>query len=116
MYTDNHPHIRVLGTLAQQVLVRAGLPATASDEPVADNLAASVNWPIHQPLARRLRINGSEVFLRPRHEVASEDERAITLADFVSQSYAAYASLAGSTFHPFNCTETTLHALRKLLA
>ena len=91
MYTDNHPHIRVLGTLARLALERAGLTELARCDEPADSLANSLHWPVHQPVARRLGVGPSPYFRRSLHDGHPEAARDLRLEEFISGCYATYA-------------------------
>jgi hypothetical protein len=115
MHTDNHPTIRVLGLFARQALAKFGLELVdvqeTGERPI-DDLENSVRWPVYPALARRLGIDGSLTFSKPRFDVPSEQDRAMSLPEFVAASYAAYAETPPS---PGGKTAEVVEALHGLL-
>ena len=95
MYSDNHPHIRVLRSFAEAILAKAQLmPASVAHDAVPpDLLSHSVQWPVYPALARRLGIPGSIAFTRALHAVSAGESREITLQAFVEASYGVFASV-----------------------
>ena len=92
MFTLNHPHILVTAALCRLALVRAGyLDVTAPlPEGLHDDLATHLIWPSYPPLARRIGIQGSTMFLRNAHFLAAGETRSLPLAAFISMSYEMY--------------------------
>jgi hypothetical protein len=89
MYSDNHPRIRVLGTLAHGALSVAGLAPRPLDGAPApeDDLANSVQWPVVPALAQRLGVKGGTMFLRSRYEIGEHEQRELALKDMIAASY-----------------------------
>lgn len=116
MYTNNHPRMRVLGTLAWQALRKAGLQPLDPDavpEPF-DDLAQSVRWPTHEPIARRAGIAAEPLFGRLAAAVDDDAQRWLTLEAFVEASYAAYGDLAPSDFINTEVIAGAVDGLRRL--
>ncbi len=124
MYSDNHPMIRVLGTLARQALVKAGLELAGLEfaglefaglgeaPPPPDDLAVSHQLPCYPALARRIGVAGSLMFMRSSYGLPPGHSREMTLEEFVAMSYDVFAAarprLEGRV-------EWTAEALRSLL-
>lgn len=96
MYTFNHPHIKVLGSLCRLALARAGHldPAASLPDGIDDDLAMNFTWPVYPALARRIGLVGSNTFLRGVHGLAPGQTREIPLAEYVSMSFRVYEGLA----------------------
>lgn len=92
MYTINHPSISVLSHMAVLALARAGLTAGDAKLPegVDDYLHRSLVAPVFPEIARRIGCSGSRKYLRPLHFGAN---RAVSLLDYVEESYADFRSL-----------------------
>jgi hypothetical protein len=92
MYTINHPSISVLSHMAVLALARAGLTAGDAKLPegVDDYLHRSLVAPVFPEIARRIGCSGSREYLRPLHFGAN---RAVSLLDYVEESYADFRSL-----------------------
>ena len=114
MYTDNHPHLRVLERLARMVLAKAGLATAEPVCPPPDNLACSVHWPVYPDLARPLGVAGSTLFRRSLNDVA-EPDRDLCLAAFIAGSYQAYEAAADIVFSANPVVDATLAALEELV-
>lgn|GEM_PF-4149933 len=92
MHTDNHPHIRVLGKLAQLALEKAGLLGVACTGEPSDVLGEySLHWPIHRPIARRLGVAPFSKFRRSLLDMKPGNTREISLDEFISGCYSIYA-------------------------
>jgi hypothetical protein len=118
MYSDNHPHIRVLGSYAEAILARAGLSAAAvapGGEPL-DNLAASVQWPVYPAIARPLGIPGSTSFVRATSATPAGEPRAITLSAFAEASYRLFDDAGRANLDPVPRVMQDVERLRGLLA
>jgi hypothetical protein len=117
MYTENHPHLRVLRTLASLVLAKAGLdPAeVAESDAPPDDLAASLQWPVYPALARRIGVPGSLAFTRGSHDASDGESREMTLDAFVHETYRAMTALPENAFLPHAKLAFTTAKLRELL-
>lgn len=94
MYTDNHPHIRVLGTLTRMALQKAGIAIADpgnSDAP-PDDLANSVQWPVYPAIARRIGVPGTQSFVRTIDTFPAGEPREMALDAFVRESYRVIAA------------------------
>jgi len=93
MHTINHPHIRVLGTLAAMAAQKAGFQAdVALCESPGDSLALSFCWPVYPELAERLSVDGGLSFERNAFLARQLNvSRRLSLEEFITQSFAAYA-------------------------
>jgi len=118
MYSDNHPHIRVLGSFARLILGKAGLPAAvaATSETPADGLADSVHWPVYPALGRPIGIAGSTVFTRAAHGVPASEARELTLQAFVEASYRVFAAVGRERLDRVPRVARATETLRSLLA
>jgi Polysaccharide biosynthesis enzyme WcbI/Domain of unknown function (DUF4214) len=99
MHTINHPHIRVLFSVARIALDKAGIPydRTATADGIEDNLARDSIWPIYPELAHRLGVEGgSLVFTKGLGRCKAGEAREIGLDAFIEQSYAVYSDLPRS--------------------
>ncbi|ESQ73903.1 WcbI family polysaccharide biosynthesis putative acetyltransferase [Asticcacaulis sp. AC402] len=95
MYMANHPHIRVLATLCQQLYARLGLIAHTTPVPSVktDHLGNSFTWPVYPALAKRLGVPGSNDFQRPAWLVKRWESRKISLAAYLRDLFTFYATL-----------------------
>lgn len=116
MYSDNHPHQRVLCTLARLAIEKAGLSATdvPSDEPWPDSLSGSIRWPVYPAIARRIGIEGSTDFVRSLYFVQDAKDRTLSLDAFISSSYQVLHEAAANGGIEF--LNSTLEAAEKLRA
>lgn len=96
MYSTNHPRIFVLARLAQMAAERAGIVPAGTPEPtgVEDALANSLQWPIYPEIASRLGIPGSTTFIQPHYSIEPNQQRGLTLQEFVERSYQSYKQLS----------------------
>ncbi len=94
MYSQNHPNIEVLKTLALLVLAKAGMvdPGEATTGEVEDYLATAFIWPVYPGLAKRLGLEGSATFLRDAYGLAEGELRDLSLQDYVAGSYEIYSA------------------------
>lgn len=117
MYTNNHPRMRVLGTLAHQALLKAGLqPLDPGDVPEPhDDLAQSVRWPTYEPIARRVGVAHEPLFGRLAAAVDDDRQRWLTLQTFVDASYAEFDGLAPGDFINTDVIAGAVERLRGLL-
>ncbi len=116
MYSDNHPRLRVLRTLARMALTKAGLapaePPAADDPP--DTLANSIHWPIYPAFCRRLGVPGSSDFIRSIH-VARGAERVVGLRAFVEETYRVLREVPAGQLQLEPRTLQTIETLRRLI-
>lgn len=115
MHTINHPHIRVLASLAQAALVQAGLvgPATAAPAGLADGLAQNFVWPVYPAIARQVGVAGAMTFLR--RSQGAGGAREMPLETFVERSFALYRA-AGEARLRIPVVEAAITRLRGLLS
>ena len=114
MYTDNHPRIRVLGSLARQVLGKAKFAMAEVTTPPVDTLEESVKWPIYPSLARALGVAGADSFGRAAHEVLPGESRDMGLDAWVAEAYCGYAAAGSLAFYPTWVLDNTIAALEEL--
>jgi hypothetical protein len=115
MHTDNHPCIRVLGTLARQVLMKAAFPIANLHEAPDDYLALHVQWPVYPDLAKLLHMTGSANFVRGTHNVPEGQDRALTLNAWVRDAYHDYVASPNLSFYPTWLIDSTIAALEQLV-
>ncbi|MFT3811508.1 MAG: WcbI family polysaccharide biosynthesis putative acetyltransferase [Micropepsaceae bacterium] len=113
MYTNNHPSMRVLGTLARQALLKAGLsPQELADVAAPhDDLANSVRWPTHKFISARIGVPTEPYYGRIASAATGDGDRWIDLTAFVNASYDVMKNFAPASF--IN-TEKIAHALARL--
>jgi hypothetical protein len=96
MYMANHPHVRVLATLAHQLYVRLGLVDASRPVPAVkkDHLGESFTWPVYPAMARRFGVQGSNDFLRPAWLAQGLFEsRRIPLGTYLKDVFEFYATV-----------------------
>ncbi|ESQ88912.1 hypothetical protein ABAC460_14115 [Asticcacaulis sp. AC460] len=96
MYMANHPHVRVLATLAHQLYVRLGLVDAAKPVPSVkkDHLGESFTWPVYTAMAKRFGVQGSNDFQRPAWLVqALWETRKIPLGTYLKDLFEFYATV-----------------------
>jgi hypothetical protein len=92
MHTTNHPKVHALADLAAELLRREGIdPMVPLGALVEDSLAHFPVWPVYPPIAARYGVEGSYLFKIDRGSCPpSQPHIALSLADFVSASFARY--------------------------
>jgi len=115
MYSDNHPHIRVLGTFARLILAKAGFPTADAASP-PDILANSVQWPVYPAIGRRIGVAGSTVFVRAAYGIPEGQSRDLTLQAFVEASYRVFATVGREHLDRVPRVMRATETLRSLLA
>lgn len=113
MYMANHPHIRVLATLAHQLYVRLGLVDAGKSVPAVkkDHLGESFTWPVYTAMAKRFGVQGSNDFQRPAWLVQGLFEsRKIPLGTYLKDLFAFYPTVPREQLE----TETMVEARDKL--
>jgi hypothetical protein len=88
MHTVNHPKMRVLFSIAAEMMKKEGLPVSEAEAP-ADNPSRVLQWPVHRVLADKIGIPASPEFRSGAQKQA--------LPDFIAGSYRTYDSLPKST-------------------
>ncbi len=117
MYFENHPHIRVLGTLARLALEKTGLELADpwEENPPPDDLSGSLQWPVYPALARRLGIAGSFCFMRAISHTPAGQDRRLSVEMFVRETYRMLDESAPIGFEHNPLVEAAVEALRNLL-
>lgn len=94
MFMSNHPHVRLLTTLCRDMYVKLGLLKPKAPVPFVakDHLSESFTWPVYPALARRLGIQGSLNFQRPKWLVPP-GERDLPLGQYLKDLFAYYAGV-----------------------
>lgn len=86
MYSNNHPHLRVLVDVAKRVMSQLGVPVVNQNvvDYLPDALRSMPIWPIYPPVAEKLGLAGDYAFKR------HDPHGLLTLREFVEHSYALY--------------------------
>lgn len=86
MYSNNHPHLRVLVDIARRLMASLGIPVVNQNvtDYLHDALRAMPIWPIYPPIAEKLGLRGDYSFKR------HDPHGLMTLREFVERSYATY--------------------------
>ena len=86
MYSNNHPHLRVLVDIAKRIMAQLGIPIVHQN--VADYLQDALKsmpvWPIYPAIAQKFGLCGDYSFKR------HEPNGVLSLRAFVENSYAIY--------------------------
>lgn len=86
MYSNNHPHLRVLVDVAKRIMAQMDIPVVNHNvtDYLPDALRAMPIWPIYPPIAEPLGLSGDYTFKR------HEPHGLLNLREFVERSYATY--------------------------
>jgi hypothetical protein len=91
MHTLNHPTVRVLASVASQIMRKAGIEQIHSPAEAYDPLARATQLPVYTEIARTIGVEAI-----PGFRVPSRDRRAlreISLREFVTESFRIYGAL-----------------------
>ena len=86
MYSNNHPHLRVLVDIARRIMAQLGVLVIHQNvtDYLPDALKAMPIWPIYPPIAEKLGLLGDYSFKR------HDPHGLLSLREFVENSYAIY--------------------------
>lgn len=91
MHTLNHPAVRVLASVASQIMRKAGIEQIVSPAEAYDPLARATQLPVYPEIARTIGVEPI-----PRFRVPSRDRRTfrqLSVREFVAESYRTYGAL-----------------------
>lgn len=106
MFSNNHPHIRVLVDIARRIMERMNVPVINQNvtDYLPDALKAMPVWPIYPPVATRLGLKGDYVFKR------HEPHGLISLRSFVESSFRIYDQYEKNSLESLMLTPTEIAA------